>query len=91
MDRLALQSSEGYEGNQGITGRSAVVIETIAADGSGTIELDGGEYWTARAALSRREIGKGQRVKILDTDGITALVDTLQSDRLESAEEGGRS
>lgn len=79
LNRLALQSSEGYEGSKGIYGRSAVVIETVMADGSGTIELDGGEYWTARAALPRQEIEKGERVRILDTDGITVLVDRLQS------------
>jgi len=85
LNRMALQSGERYEGSKGITGRSAVVTEDIEAGGSGTVQLDGGEYWTARAALPKRSLGKGERVRVLDTDGITALVDTL--DERESGTE----
>ncbi len=79
LNRLALKSGERYEGARGIAGRSAIVTEEIGVGGRGLVQLDGGEYWTARSVLPKRRIGKGERVRVLDTDGITALVDTLES------------
>ena len=79
LDRLAVQSGERYEGHKGIAGKSATVREAIEAGESGVVQLEGGEYWTARSALPKRRIQKGEKVRVLDTDGITALVDTLDN------------
>ena len=39
----------------------------------------GGEFWTARAMYSGDEIGKGAKVRVLDTDGLTALVEPVEN------------
>lgn len=78
LNRLALRSGERYVGTDGITGRSAIVTETIEPDRSGTVQLGGGEYWSARAAVPGQRIEAGSRVRVLDTDGIVALVDAVQ-------------
>jgi membrane protein implicated in regulation of membrane protease activity len=77
LNRLAIQGSERYEGFKGITGRSAVVTEAIEPDRGGTVQLGDGEYWSARAVLPGRRIEAGSKVRVLDTDGIVALVDVV--------------
>jgi membrane-bound ClpP family serine protease len=42
-----------------------------------------GEFWTARSLYPGEKIEKGTKVRVLDTDGLTALVDTVET-------EGGR-
>ena len=85
LNRLA-SGGEEYSGHRGITGASAVVTEAIEAGGKGTVRVGSGEFWTARALYSRGRIEKGKTVQVLDTDGLTALVETVGS-----GEEGGES
>ena len=75
LNRLALRSGEGYAGHRGITGESAVVTEVIEPGGKGTVRVGGGEFWTARSLHPGERIEEGTRVRVLDTDGLTALVD----------------
>jgi membrane protein implicated in regulation of membrane protease activity len=79
LNRLALGSSEGYAGHRGITGESAVVTEEIEAGGKGMVRVGTGEFWTARSVHPDEKIEQGTRVRVLDTDGVTALVDTVQT------------
>ena len=81
LNRLALRGGEGYVGHRGITGESAVVTEKIGAGGKGTVRVGNGEFWTARAMYSGDEIGEGARVRVLDTDGLTALVEPVDTER----------
>ena len=83
LNRLALRSGEGYAGHRGITGESAVVTETIEAGGKGTVRVGSGEFWTARSLYPGEKIEEGTRVRVLDTDGLTALVESVET-------EGGR-
>ena len=79
LNRLALGSSEGYAGHRGITGESAVVTEEIEAGGKGMVRVGTGEFWTARSVHPDEKIERGTRVRVLDTDGVTALVDTVRT------------
>lgn len=81
LNRLALGSSEGYKGHNSITGRGAVVTRAIEPDGSGMVQIGGGEFWTARAAYSGQRIERGVRVRVLDTDGVAALVVVAEGER----------
>jgi membrane protein implicated in regulation of membrane protease activity len=77
LNRLALRAGEGYTGHRGITGESAVVTEEIEAGGKGMVRVGTGEFWTARSLHPGEKIERGTRVRVLDTDGLTALVDTV--------------
>ncbi len=79
LNRLALGSSEGYAGHRGITGESAVVTEEIEAGGKGMVRVGTGEFWTARSLHPDEKIERGARVRVLDTDGLTALVDVVHT------------
>lgn len=74
LNRLALRGGERYERRNTIAGRGAVVTSDIEPDGSGMVQIGGGEFWTARAAYSGQRIERGVRVRVLDTDGVAALV-----------------
>ena len=78
LNRLSLRGSEGYAGHRGITGESAVVTEEIEAGGKGMVRVGTGEFWTARSVYPEEKIEQGARVRVLDTDGLTALVDTIE-------------
>jgi membrane protein implicated in regulation of membrane protease activity len=78
LNRLALGSGEGYRRHRGITGENAVVTEEIEAGGKGMVRVGSGEFWTARSLHPDEKIVPGTRVRVLDTDGLTALVDTVQ-------------
>jgi membrane protein implicated in regulation of membrane protease activity len=80
MNRLSLGSGEGYESHKGITGRSAVVTEAIEPGSSGMVRVGRGEFWTARALHPGRRIEEGTKVRILDTDGLTAYVEPIEED-----------
>ena len=79
LNRLSLRGSEGYVRHPGITGESAVVTEEIEAEGKGMVRVGSGEFWTARSLHPGEKIERGTRVRVLDTDGLTALVDTVHS------------
>ena len=83
LHRLSSGSSERYEPPGGIVGRSATVTAAIEPGGSGTVRVGNGEFWTARALRRGERIEPGSRVRVLDTDGLTVLVDTVE------IEEGG--
>ena len=78
LNRLSLRGAEGYSGHRGIMGESAVVTEEIEAGGKGMVRVGTGEFWTARSVHPEEKIEQGARVRVLDTDGLTALVDTLE-------------
>lgn len=77
MHRISFRSSEPYFTRGGITGRSGVVTSAIEPGGSGTVRIGSGEFWTARALYPEQGIEPGTRVRVLDTDGVTALVEAL--------------
>lgn len=77
MHRISFRSSEPYVTRGGITGRSGVVTSAIEPGGSGTVRIGSGEFWTARALYPEQGIEPGTRVRVLDTDGVTALVEAL--------------
>ncbi len=84
LNRLALGGGEGYRRHRGITGESAVVTEEIEAGGKGMVRVGSGEFWTARSLHPDEKIEPGTRVRVLDTDGLTALVDTMQTKEYNS-------
>lgn len=85
VNRLSFAKSEGYE-SRAITGKSGVVTEPIEPDGSGTVRIGSGEFWTARSLYGNGKIEKGVKVRVLDTDGLTALVESVEIEETE----GGR-
>ena len=80
LRRLSLGSAEGYRRHRGITGESAVVTEEIEAGGKGMVRVGSGEFWTARSLHPDEKIERGTRVRVLDTDGLTALVDNVEKE-----------
>lgn len=78
LNRLALAGSEPYEGPGKITGKKAVVTNAIEPGESGMVRVGNGEFWTARTLYSGGRLEPGARVRILDTDGLTALVEPVE-------------
>ena len=77
VHRISFRGSESYESRGSITGKSGVVTGAIEPGGSGTVRIGSGEFWTARAVYPEQSIEAGTRVRVLDTDGITALVEAV--------------
>lgn len=77
LNRLALAGSEPYEGPGKIEGRKAIVTDPIEPGESGMVKIGNGEFWTARTLYTGGRIESGVRVQVLDTDGLTALVEPL--------------
>ena len=77
MHRISFRGSEQYVGRGSIAGKSGVVTEAIEPGGSGTVRIGSGEFWTARAVYPEQGIESGTRVRVLDTDGITAFVEVV--------------
>ena len=77
MHRISFRSSERYVTRGGITGRSGVVTSAIEPGGSGTVRIGSGEFWTARALYPEQGFEPGTRVRVLDTDGVTAVVEAV--------------
>jgi membrane-bound ClpP family serine protease len=42
------------------------------------VRVGRGEFWTARSLYPDEKIERGTKVRVLDTDGLTALVDTVE-------------
>jgi membrane protein implicated in regulation of membrane protease activity len=61
-------------GSAALVGRTATVVERIAnSEGVGCVRLDG-EVWTARAYDEDQVIDRGEKVRVLEIRGATALV-----------------
>jgi membrane protein implicated in regulation of membrane protease activity len=80
LKRLSLGGGERYRRHRGITGESAVVTEEIEAGGKGMVRVGSGEFWTARSLHPDEKLEEGTRVRVLDTDGLTALVDPFEKE-----------
>lgn len=64
-------------GTDALVGQSAVVLERIANhEGVGCVRI-GGEVWTARAYDEDQEIAAGEKVRVIEIRGATALVSEL--------------
>jgi membrane protein implicated in regulation of membrane protease activity len=85
VHRISFRGSERYESRDSITGRSGIVTTSIEPGGSGTVRIGSGEFWTARAVYPERGIEQGTRVRVLDTDGITALVEAVEIEKGEES------
>ena len=85
MHKISFRGSEQYVGRGSIAGKSGVVTEAIEPGGSGTVRIGSGEFWTARAVYPEQRIESGTRVRVLDTDGITALVEAVGIERGEKS------
>jgi membrane protein implicated in regulation of membrane protease activity len=77
LSRISFRYSERYESRGGITGKGGVVTSAIEPGGSGTVRIGSGEFWTARS-FSGRRIESGAWVRVLDTDGLTAIVEVIE-------------
>jgi membrane protein implicated in regulation of membrane protease activity len=77
MHRISFRGSERYESRNAVTGKSGVVTDRIEPGGSGTVRIGSGDFWTARSVYPGQSIEAGARVRVLDTDGITALVEAV--------------
>lgn len=78
LNRLALAGSEPYVGPGKIEGRKAVVTDPIEPGETGMVRVGNGEFWTARTMYTGGRLESGARVRVLDTDGLTALVEPLE-------------
>jgi membrane protein implicated in regulation of membrane protease activity len=79
LNRLALAGSEPYVGPGKIEGKKAVVTDPIEPGEKGMVKVGNGEFWTARTMYTDGRIESGTRVRVLDTDGLTALVEPVES------------
>jgi membrane protein implicated in regulation of membrane protease activity len=62
-------------GTAALIGRRAVVVERIANDDAmGSVRIDNGEVWTARAYDDDQVFDVGKRVEVVEIRGATALV-----------------
>ena len=77
MHRISFRGSEPYVARGSIAGKSGVITDAIEPGGSGMVRIGSGEFWTARAVYPEQRIESGTRVRVLDTDGITALVEAV--------------
>ena len=77
MHRISFRGSERYESRNAVTGRSGVVTDAIEPGGSGTVRIGSGDFWTARSVYPEQGIEAGTRVRVLDTDVVTALVEAV--------------
>jgi membrane protein implicated in regulation of membrane protease activity len=70
--RPASETGEEPFGVEAITGTTALVLEQVDND-HGMIKIDG-ELWTARPYDATQVIEPGQRVRVIEVKGATALV-----------------
>ena len=83
LNRLALSGSEPYKGPGRIEGKKGVVTDAIESGESGMVRIGNGEFWTARTLYTGERIESGSRVRVLDTDGLTAFVEPVDSEEGE--------
>ncbi|MFK3982374.1 NfeD family protein [Micromonospora sp. NPDC050397] len=70
--RSALESGEKPFGTEAIEGSEALVLEQVDA-GHGVIRIDG-EIWTARSYDASQVFQPGERVRVIELKGVTAMV-----------------
>ena len=70
--RLHRGSDRIMVGNDAVEGAEATVIEQVR-DGQGMVKI-GGELWQARPYDATQVIDPGQRVRVVEVKGATALV-----------------
>lgn len=81
LHRISLRGGEPYVSRAGITGKSGIVTNDIEPGGSGMVRIGDGEFWTARAVYPNQKLEAGSRVRVLDTDGLTALVESMEVEK----------
>lgn len=70
--RPAVESGEEAFGVEALEGSTGLVLERVDSD-HGMVKIDG-ELWTARAYDATQVIEAGQRVRVIEVKGATALV-----------------
>ena len=70
--RPAIETGETPFGVEAITGSTGLVLEQVDVD-HGMIKIDG-ELWTARPYDATQVIAEGERVRVIEVKGATALV-----------------
>jgi membrane protein implicated in regulation of membrane protease activity len=70
--RPAVETGSTPFGVEAIEGSAGTVLEDVDAD-HGLVKIDG-ELWTARAYDTTQVIGKGERVRVVEVKGATAMV-----------------
>lgn len=70
--RPAIETGDTPFGLEAIEGAHGLVLEDVDAD-HGLVKIDG-ELWTARAADATDKIPKGERVRVVEVRGATAIV-----------------
>jgi membrane protein implicated in regulation of membrane protease activity len=70
--RPAVETGSTPFGVEAIEGAAGVVLEDVDAD-QGLVKIEG-ELWTARAYDTTQVIPKGERVRVVEVKGATAMV-----------------
>src|SRR5215204_2403179 len=81
ISRLSSRGGERYVSRPLITGKSGIVTNTIEPGASGMVRIGDGEFWTARSVYPDQRIEAGSRVRVLDTDGLAALVESIEVEK----------
>jgi membrane protein implicated in regulation of membrane protease activity len=87
LNRLAIGYGDNYDSPHNLTGKGGVVMKEIEPGESGTVKIGNGEFWTARSLYPDQRIEKGAKVRVLDTDGLTALVESTEVESFEGGDE----
>ncbi|HET7478259.1 MAG TPA: NfeD family protein [Rubrobacteraceae bacterium] len=78
LNRLALRTGERYVSSNEVTGKRGVVTSDIEPGDKGMVRIGNGEFWTARSFHPDERLERGTKVRVLDTDGLTALVESVE-------------
>jgi membrane protein implicated in regulation of membrane protease activity len=70
--QLGLTTDDTPFGNEALQGSSALVLERVDADG-GVVKIDG-ELWRARSFDATQVLVPGERVRVIEVKGATAMV-----------------
>ncbi|SDZ11953.1 Membrane protein implicated in regulation of membrane protease activity [Micromonospora pattaloongensis] len=70
--RPALEGDEKAFGVEALEGATAMVVEPVDVNG-GMIKIDG-ELWTARSYDGTQVFATGERVRVIEVKGVTAMV-----------------
>lgn len=81
LRKVSLQGGERYVSKAGVTGKRGIVTNAIEPGADGIVRIGAGEFWTARALHPNQKIEAGSRVRVLDVDGLTALVESTEIEK----------